>query len=208
MLLNKSLCFNCSNKNLCKYCENIISNMAIEFSIEKCEYYITSNETQLTNKSVAPFKSTVIPTKNINETYPDYNKIYKNEPNNTPPEGSLLKPEGVTILPLGVEKRNCMVCGKETFVTNLQNCSDCGIEICSECGYSNVDIINNKTSITCDKCFAGITPGEKELSAWDLEQYTEDEESKNKESVEEVDLDVSRKNQSRIKRSNSKSKNT
>lgn len=187
MLSNKSLCIECSNKKICKFYDDVINNTDIEFSIDKCEHS-TSNK-QIIN--------------NINQTTIDNNICYYKDYNNVKNDTNvnLNNTSNILAMPIEMDKEKCQLCGKEVYISNIQKCSDCGAEICSECGYTNVDVNSNNTIITCDKCFTGIIPGEDPISAWDLTQYTINE----KIDAEEEDSDV-RKKQSRVKRSNPKSK--
>ena len=105
--------------------------------------------------------------------YPDLNKI-TSVYNTTGKE--TLKVTPVEQIPNGT----CSICGKRTIV---DNCSDCGEPVCSECGYTNINVENNKPIITCDKCFGSTETKDNINTDWDISNFSETNEKEEKEDV-------------------------
>lgn len=216
MLSERSKCIKCLNKRICKHYEQYNSNTSIEITVDNCEDI--KLETKLEETPLLDYKNKSIGIGTIKTeplvgdkiiapkpfkwgdsigSYPD---IYKATGDVT--IGATFdcsKSTGIETFPVNISKAKCTVCGKEVFSTDIQNCSDCGIAICPECGYTNVDVNDGKPIITCDKCFTGSKEETKTVE-WDLDNFIDS----NTESPKEVKEDVKTNNRKSSKKSKTK----
>lgn len=186
MLSNSSICSTCDKKRVCKHFEYANKNTDLTINIESCESNapMLTSTTKITPNTIStpatpwqPYdlnRVTSIPNKVYRTSdYPDLNKItsvYKTTGKET------LKVTPVEQLPNGT----CSICGKKTIV---DNCSDCGEPVCSECGYTNLNVENNKPIITCDKCFGNTETKDSINTDWDISNFSEINEKEEKEDV-------------------------
>lgn len=84
-----------------------------------------------------------------------------------------LKDVPLNVTPVKIAKGICSICGNEAIT---ENCSDCGNVICTECGYTNVDVNNGIPIITCDKCFGASDKNECDETTikWDINDFSEE----------------------------------
>lgn len=214
MLSERSKCIKCLNKRICKHYEQYNSNTSIEITVDNCEDLKVESQSQeykykpvdlsgiktdtiVGDKIVAP-KPFAWGRDSIGSN-PD---VYRSISDNTTPVATFecKRPKGIEVFPVNISKAKCTVCGKEVLSTDIQNCSDCGIAICPECGYTNVDVNDGKPIITCDKCFNGTKEDTKTVE-WDLSEFINEPKE---ESPEEVKEDVKTNNRKSTKKSKTK----
>ena len=192
MLSNSSICITCDKKRICKHFDYASNNTDLTISIEKCEH--NASTINIANKnttptptpwqpydSTNPYKVTSSGASRTYGFYPDLNKSDITEAlsyNGKPP---------LKVTPIEIPNGICSICGKKAIV---DNCSDCGELICSECGYTNIDVNEKKPIITCDKCFGSHDDTSKESinTEWDISNFSEMKEE------QEEDKDVKSRN--------------
>lgn len=186
MLSKSSICSTCDKKRVCKHFEYANKNTDLTINIESCESNVPmlTSTTKITPNTIStpatpwqpydPNRVTTIHDKVYRASdYPDLNKI-TSVYNTTGKE--TLKVTPVEQIPNGT----CSICGKRTIV---DNCSDCGEPVCSECGYTNINVENNKPIITCDKCFGSTETKDNINTDWDISNFSETNEKEEKEDV-------------------------
>ncbi len=188
MLSNSSICSTCDKKRVCKHFDYASKNVDLTINIEQCEHNVpVLKKTDINSTPIKP--STPVPTPwtpyDPNNPYKATSRVYGLYPdlNKSDVAGSLShngKPP-LKVTPIEVPNGTCSICGKTAIV---DNCSDCGEPICSECGYTNIDVNEKKPIITCDKCFGSHDDSSKESinTEWDISNFSEmkEEQEENK----------------------------
>lgn len=169
MLSNNSICNDCSNKKFCKHYDYAITNKDLTISIDKCDFNIESN-IKITSPNTVTLPHKPTPWQPYTErplgiNFPDLNKVTSTySPGITKPENSI----DIKVAPVEEVKCKCELCGK---LTSLSNCTDCGKRICSQCGYTNIDVNTGKQAITCDICFGGAKEDTSSSTEWDISNF-------------------------------------
>ena len=183
MLSERSICNTCNNKSICKHYDYAINNIDISLSINSCNSYNAYDiikESSSINKVILPNKQQDDPITMPLKTYNDFNNV-------TNITDIKFKKDPLKVIPVKVAKGICSICGKEA---QVENCSDCGKPVCSECSYTNVDVTNGKPIVTCDKCFGDKSNDDNNTNIdtdWNISKFTIDNSDDNKEKEVKVD---------------------
>lgn len=204
MLSNNSICNNCDVKEVCKHYSYAISNIDIDISITKCKI----------NKNINKIKQDVfkMPESNVNTTVPNplWNKdgLYIKSWDKSSSlydakieSNKFDKIKEMKVTTVEEPKATCEACGK---LAVLSHCTDCGKRICSQCGYTMINVNTGKPEITCDNCFDGGNKNDEvDNTDWTIDKFIEEAEVVIE---EEKDNAKSTRKQSTNKRSTKKSK--
>lgn len=198
MLLNNSICYSCSVKKICKHYHNAINENDISISIDKCEIKSNLDNSKVLDISI-PNANSQTYNKPVDNKLTDItllnSKVYPDIK-----ELSLAKQKEMNVIPVEEPKAICESCGQ---LAVLSNCTDCGKRICSQCGYTNIDVNTGRPEITCDECFTGTKDNEETTINWNIDSFVND----NKDEVKEENKDVKpTRKQATNKRSTKKSK--
>lgn len=170
-------CLKCKYKIVCKHLSYIMENLHIGIEIKNCKLYeeeakeTFSHKTILTGVTSVP-DNDLKTVKNLETTYKDFNSGLSNP---------------INAIPVEVSKVTCDRCKKEVFSTEIENCVECGRQVCIDC---RVDVFDPNSGIpasTCEKCWSGTedpVPGqeskvsfsfEQEKDIWDLKDFAKEE---------------------------------
>lgn len=188
MLSNISICNTnfCPNKKICKYYDKLNKLDEIEITINKCEF-------NLNNRAISTTPTQQKTYKYNDFTYPNLNKVTCTEASSIAGPAingmfstnsltnAAYSPANIKVTPVEEIKHKCESCGS---LAVLSNCVDCGKRICSQCGYTNLNIDSGMPTITCDKCFGTSKDSETETINWDISSFETNKSS------EEVKTDV------------------
>lgn len=209
MLSNNSICNNCSVKKICKHYSYAIKNTDINISITECDINRNINKLEKekieipnyshfiktpTNNPSSQWKPSVSPICDSNTNNSHISETYDNQV-------ALLntKFKDMNITKVEQPKAKCEKCGN---LAVLSNCTDCGKRICSQCGYTTVNVNTGIPEITCDDCFNGGNSDTIDDTTWSIDKFIEEEVVKE----EDKDVKSTTRKQTTNKRPSKKSK--
>lgn len=176
-------CLKCNHKTVCKHLSYMMDNLHIGIEIKNCKLYEGTIEEYGT--TIASGRLSVPDEEIPGAIYKDFNSGYS---------------EPISAIPVEINKVICDRCKKEVSSIEIENCVECGRQICTDCRVDCFDPNTGIVTATCEKCWSGTEdpiPGEEsekvsmsikeEDKNWSLEDFTTNEEKVVEEKEEKKD---------------------
>lgn len=164
-------CLKCKHKTVCKHLSYMMENLHIGIEINNCKLYEGTIEEYST---IASGVLSVAEEELPGSIYKDFNNNGFSEP--------------INAIPVEINKVVCDRCKKEVSSIEVENCVECGRQICTDCRVDCFDPNTGTVTATCEKCWSGTEdpiPGEEsekisisikeEDTNWNLEDFTTNE---------------------------------
>ena len=162
-------CNNCLHKVVCKHFSYAMENLNVGIQIKDCKLYSESkiDICSIEQPKSIPAKSPVVE-RDLSSGYTDFSSYSK-------------KSAPISAIPVEVNKVVCDRCKNEVSSTDIDNCIECGRQVCNDCRVASFDPEIGTVTSVCEKCWSGTEdpiPGEekkvsisfgKENDEWNLD---------------------------------------
>ena len=145
-------CNNCLHKVVCKHFSYAMENLNVGIQIKDCKLYSKSKIDiySIEQPKPIPAKSPVVE-RDLSSGYTDFSSYSK-------------KSAPISAIPVEVNKVVCDRCKNEVSSTDIDNCIECGRQVCNDCRVASFDPEIGTVTSVCEKCWSGTEdpiPGEE-----------------------------------------------
>ena len=166
-------CNNCLHKIVCKHFSYAMENLHVGIQIDGCKLYSGNESYPIEQPKSMPTQNTTVE-RDLSNGYTDFSSFSKE---NSP----------ISAIPVEISKAVCDRCKNEVSSIDIDNCMECGRQVCNDCRVTSFDAEAGTITSICEKCWSGTedpTPGvEKEKvsisygeekNEWDLKDFVKE----------------------------------